>query len=319
MCIRDSDRVDSPCTTGTPLANTLDFGSGESYQRVSTTGDNAKDFVRATRTPGEYTTDVQAIEVQKPKLGDVVINEIAAGGPNGQQAQYVEIINRGDNEADLSGMRVDYCDAKGRRMLDPAAIVPEGMKLAPGGVLTVARPEAGVDGALSTDATFEQEGYGATLTDGTGTLLDAVGVYYDDVGAVTNAPEGPCSTAGVPLDRRMRFTSIEEAQKHGYAWHRVQATGNNWADFFTAPATPGSADGPEYRDVTVPVEGSLDPVEVERAKRAPVSSLSESSSTMTVTGTGDADVTAYGAKAAKIDWAKSVSYTHLTLPTNREV
>ena len=302
------DRVDSPCTTGTPLANTLDFGSGESYQRVSTTGDNAKDFVRAARTPGEYTTDVQAIEVQKPKLGDVVINEIAAGGPNGQQAQYVEIINRGDNEADLSGMRVDYCDAKGRRMLDPAAIVPEGMKLAPGGVLTVARPEAGVDGALSTDATFEQEGYGATLTDGTGTLLDAVGVYYDDVGAVTNAPEGPCSTAGVPLDRRMRFTSIEEAQKHGYAWHRVQATGNNWADFFTAPATPGSADGPEYRDVTVPVEGSLDPVEVERVKRTPVSSLSESSSTMTVTGTGDADVTAYGAKAAKIDWAKSAGF-----------
>ncbi|MBA1835225.1 hypothetical protein HMC16_05740 [Corynebacterium sp. zg-915] len=70
---------------------------------------------------------------------------------------------------------------------------------------------------------------------------------------MTNAPEGPCSSAGVPLDRRMRFTSIEEAQKHDYAWHRVQSTGNNWADFVTAPATPGSAGSPEYRDVTEPV------------------------------------------------------------------
>ena len=252
------DRVDSPCTVGTPLANNLEFGAGESYQRVATTGDNSKDFVRARRTPGEYKPDIAAIEPQKAQLGDVLINEIAAGGAAGQKAQYLEIINRGDKPADLSGLRVEYCDAKGRRMAAPAAVVPENSFLAPGGVLTVARPEAEVDGAIRTDATFEQEGYGATITDRTGTLLDAVGVYYDDVGAVTNAPEGPCSSSGVPLDRRMRFTSIEEAQKHGYAWHRVQATGNNWADFFTAPATPGSAEGPEYRDVTVPVEGSLD-------------------------------------------------------------
>lgn len=302
------DRVDSPCTVGTPLANNLEFGAGESYQRVATTGDNSKDFVRAPRTPGEYKPDIAAIEPQKSQLGDVLINEIAAGGTAGQKAQYLEIINRGDKPADLSGLRVDYCDAKGRRMAAPAAVVPESFSLAPGGVLTVARSEAEVNGAIQTDATFEQEGYGATITDRTGTLLDAVGVYYDDVGAVTNAPEGPCSSSGVPLDRRMRFTSIEEAQKHGYAWHRVQATGNNWADFFTAPATPGSAEGPEYRDVTVPVEGSLDPEHVERAKRAPEASISEKASTLTVSADDDADVAAYSGKTTKIDWSKSAGF-----------
>lgn len=304
------DRVDSPCTAGEPLSDTLDFASGESYQRVAFTGDNAKDYVRAIRTPGKYDPDVEAIEVQKPKMGDVVINEIAAGRPDdkgGQKAQYIEIINNGTAAADLSGLRVDYCAADGRRMMDPAAVVPDGFSLAPGGVLTVARPEAGVKDALETDATFEQEGYGATITDATGTLLDAVGVYYDDVGKVTNAPEGPCSSAGVPLDRRMRFTSIEEAQKHDYAWHRVQSTGNNWADFATAPATPGSADGPEYRDVTKPVDGSLDPVEVERATRTGVPSLSDGTP-LTATGTSDADVTAFGAKTAAIDWSKSAGF-----------
>ena len=304
------DRVDSPCTAGEPLSDTLDFASAESYQRVAFTGDNAKDYVRAIRTPGEYAPDVEAIEVRKPKMGDVVINEIAAGRPDdkgGQKAQYIEIINNGSTPADLSGLRVDYCAADGRPMLEPAAVVPDGLSLAPGGVLTVARPEAGVKDALATDATFQQEGYGATIKDAAGTLLDAVGVYYDDVGKVTNAPEGPCSSAGVPLDRRMRFTSIEEAQKHDYAWHRVQSTGNNWADFVTAPATPGSADGPEYRDVTEPVEGSLDPVEVERAARTGVPELSEGTS-LTATGTADADVTAFGAKTAAIDWEKSAGF-----------
>ena len=304
------DRVDSPCTVGEPLSDTLDFATGESYQRVAFTGDNAKDYVRAIRTPGKYDPEVSAIEVQKPKMGDVVINEIAAGRPDdkgGQKAQYIEIINNGTAAADLSGLRVDYCAADGRRMMDPAAVVPDGFSLAPGGVLTVARPEAGVKDALETDATFEQEGYGATITDATGTLLDAVGVYYDDVGKVTNAPEGPCSSAGVPLDRRMRFTSIEEAQKHDYAWHRVQSTGNNWADFVTAPATPGSADGPEYRDVTEPVDGSLDPVEVDRATRTGVPSLSDGTP-LTATGTSNADVTAFGAKTAAIDWSKSAGF-----------
>jgi len=304
------DRVDSPCTVGEPLSDTLDFATGESYQRVAFTGDNAKDYVRAIRTPGKYDPEVSAIEVQKPKMGDVVINEIAAGRPDdkgGQKAQYIEIINNGSTPADLSGLRVDYCAADGRRMLEPAAVVPDGLSLAPGGVLTVARPEAGVKDALATDAPFQQEGYGATITDAAGTLLDAVGVYYDDVGKVTNAPEGPCSSAGVPLDRRMRFTSIEEAQKHDYAWHRVQSTGNNWADFVTAPATPGSADGPEYRDVTEPVEGSLDPVEVERAARTGVPELSKGTS-LTATGTADADVTAFGAKTAAIDWSNSAGY-----------
>lgn len=304
------DRVDSPCTAGEPLSDTLDFASAESYQRVAFTGDNAKDYVRAIRTPGKYDPDVEAIEVQKPKMGDVVINEIAAGRPDdkgGQKAQYIEIINNGSTPADLSGLRVDYCAADGRPMLEPAAVVPDGLSLAPGGVLTVARPEAGVKDALTTDATFQQEGYGATITDAAGTLLDAVGVYYDDVGKVTNAPEGPCSSAGVPLDRRMRFTSIEEAQKHDYAWHRVQSTGDNWADFVTAPATPGSADGPEYRDVTEPVEGSLDPVEVERAARTGVPELSKGTS-LTATGTADADVTAFGAKTAAIDWEKSAGF-----------
>lgn len=150
------DRVDSPCTAGEPLSDTLDFASGESYQRVAFTGDNAKDYVRAIRTPGEYVLDVNAIEVQKPKMGDAVINEIAAGRPDdkgGKKAQYIEIINNGSTPADLSELRMDYCAVDERRMLEPAAVVPDGLSLAPGGVFTVARPEAGVKVALATGAT----------------------------------------------------------------------------------------------------------------------------------------------------------------------
>ena len=304
------DRVDAPCTQGSPLPNTLDFPSGESFQRVKDTGDNRADFVRAARTPGAHNpAEITAIEPQRPKLGDVVINEISAG------PQYVEIINRGDTAADLSGLRFDYCSADGRRMPDPAAVVPAGVSLAPGGVFTVARPEAKIDGALETSLSFQQEGYGAMLTDATGALLDRVAVYYDDVGAVTNAPEGPCSGEdSVPLDRRLRFTSSEEAQKHGYAWHRVQATGNNWADFFAAPATPGSAEGPEYRDVSKPLPGAADPVQVPRATRTGVpevttSDATEAARTVVTSQPGEGEeVTTYGAQEAAIDWGKSVGF-----------
>ncbi|MEH0147234.1 lamin tail domain-containing protein [Corynebacterium sp. Q4381] len=308
------DRVDSPCSLGEPLPNTLDFPSNESFQRVADTDNNKADFVRATRTPGVHNpAEITPIELQEPKLGNLLINEIAAGGATGQKAQYVEIINRGDAEEDLSGLRVDYCAADGRRMSKSAAIVPEGIKLAPGGVFTVARAEAGVDGALETEQLFEQDGYGAMLTDATGALLDRVAVYYDDVGKVTNAPEGPCSgETSVPLDRRMRFTSIEEAQKHDYAWHRVQATGNNWADFFTDKATPGSAEGPEYRDVTEPLEGTLDPVQVDRKQEFAPAQISDTATdsgrALTVKAGSAADATALGAKTAKIDWENSAGF-----------
>lgn len=302
------DRVDSPCTQGTPLPNTLDFPSGESFQRVKDTGDNAADFVRARRTPGTHNpAGITEIELQQPRLGDLVIHEISAG------PQYVEIINRGDSAADLSGLRLDYCSADGRRMPEPAAVVPAGVSLAPGGVFTVARPEAKIDGALETSQSFQQEGYGALLFDATGALLDRVAVYYDDVGAVTNAPEGPCSGEGsVPLDRRLRFTSSEEAQKHGYAWHRVQATGNNWADFFAAPATPGSAEGPKYRDVAKPLPGATDPVQVPRATRTgipEVTTADAAARTVTASQPGEGEeITTYGAKTVAIDWGKSAGF-----------
>jgi hypothetical protein len=309
-------RVDSACTQGEPLPNNLDFDSAQSYQRVADTGNNAEDFIRAVRTPGEHEPE-QLNEIQWPaetEAGDLLINEVAGGGVNGHEDQFVEIINNGEEAYDLSGYQLFYCSTDGRRMPNSQITVPDGMGLEPGSVLTLTGPGSDFDGDASTDAVLPRDGFGVSLLDDAGNPVDRVGVFYDDVGLVTNAPDSACSD-GIPLDRRLGKVSPEAAWKHGLSYHRVQNTQNNIADFVPAEATPGNTDGPEYHDPTQPRDGWLDPVQVDRAQRTELPELSDAAAGDTThnltleQSEGSTSNEIRGGQLADIDWENSRAFT----------
>lgn len=90
------------CGEGTVLANTTDSAAGESFQRVQDTNDNAADFVRAPRTPG----NTNATEASPaPRRGDLLISEVAHTGPDGEG--LIEIANYGEQEVDIADLRID--------------------------------------------------------------------------------------------------------------------------------------------------------------------------------------------------------------------
>ncbi len=309
-------RVDSACTQGEPLPNNLDFATEQSYQRVADTGNNAEDFIRATRTPGEHDPD-NLNEVQWPaetEAGDLLINEVAGGGVNGHEDQFVEIMNNGDEDYDLSGYQLFYCSTDGRRMPTSGVTAPEGTVLAPGSVLTLTGPGSDHNGDASTDAVLPRDGFGVSLMDDSGNAVDRVGVFYDDVGLVTNAPDSPCSD-GIPLDRRLGKVSPEAAWEHGLSYHRVQNTQNNIADFVPAEATPGETDSPEYHDPTEPRDGWLDPAQVDRAERTELPELSDAAADATTQNLtlqqqdGATINEVRGGQLADIDWENSRGFT----------
>jgi len=309
-------RVDSACTQGEPLPNNLDFATEQSYQRVSDTGNNAEDFIRATRTPGEHDPDglTEVAWDGETEAGDLLINEVAGGGVNGHEDQFVELINNGDEDYDLSGYQLFYCSTDGRRMPTSGVTAPEGTVLESGSVLTLTGPGSEHNGDASTDAVLPRDGFGVSLLDESGNPVDRVGVFYDDVGLVTNAPDSPCSD-GIPLDRRLGKVSPEAAWEHGLSYHRVQNTQNNIADFVPAEATPGVTDGPEYHDPTEPREGWLDPAQVDRAERTELPNLSDAAEIETTQhltleqSDGATTNEIRGGQLADIDWENSVAYT----------
>ncbi|PWD49910.1 hypothetical protein C8046_03655 [Serinibacter arcticus] len=290
--------VDSACTTGHPLANDLDFGDGESWQRTGETGDDAADFARALRTPGVH-GDVVPRERVVLEPGPVQITEVTNGGPadvvDGTPAipttpgseQFVELAARGSESTDVSGWQVHYCSVDGRRVAEPQAVIPDGTVLAPGQAWTLVGPDApvGLVGDAVATGRMDAAGYGVVVTDRAGAVVDRVGVYYDDVGLVTNAPTGPCR-AGVPLDRRQSTTSVSAGWKHGLSFHRTQFTGDNYHDYVPGPRTPGEFVALAHTDPAVPSPGALDPVTLDRAT-VPGAPLADSSRPASPTAVGE--------------------------------
>ena len=312
-------RIDSACTQGEPLPNNLDFATGQSYQRVEDTGNNAEDFIRAVRTPGVH--DVDALDAvawpAETEAGDLLINEVAGGGINGHEDQFVEIINNSEHAYDLSGYQLFYCTTDGRRMTNSQFTVPTGVELASGSVLTLTGPGSDHQGDASTDAVLPRDGFGVSVLDEAGNPVDRVGVFYDDVGQVTNAPDSPCSD-GIPLDRRLGKVSPEAAWEYGLSYHRVQNTRNNIADFVPAAATPGEIDGPEYHDPTQPRDGWLDPAQVDRADRTELPNLSDEAADPTTQNltleqsNGATTNEVRGGHLADIDWDASRAFTGIS-------
>ncbi|MCP2329805.1 lamin tail domain-containing protein [Actinoalloteichus caeruleus] len=216
--------VHSDCAQGANIPNTLDYKRAQSWQRVSSTGNNAADFIAARRTPGAPNATTPD-EGARP--GDVLFSEVANGGPGGTNDDFVELANFGDEPVDITGWSFYRCTATGRRdagtrQLDP---LPEKV-LQPGETYVISRA-----GSASTvedpDArygvSFNDAGFGALLEDADGAIVDAVSVY--------DHLDSACAQ-GERLPNTLDYGYGESYQRH-------RSTGDNRADFVKAPRTPG--------------------------------------------------------------------------------
>lgn len=265
--------VDSACTQGEPLPNDLDFVSSESWQRVDDTGDNFTDFARGLRTPGEHGGEIVSVQPEIRAPGDVQIVEMTNGGPADHAGtgsdQFVELGNRGEESVDISGWQIQYCAPDGRRDGTIQFEMPEGTTLDAGGAWTLVGPDAPEALSAVADGTsvgsMSPDGYGVLVLDADGVVVDRVAVFYDYAGQVTNAPSSVCSS-GVPLDRRMSKHSLEEGWEHGLSFHRWQYSdpADNYHDYVVGDRDPGDFVQMDYHDPTVPEDGAMDPVDVER-------------------------------------------------------
>jgi len=100
-------------------------------------------------------------EPPTPEAGDVVLNEIKSKGPDGDDNDFVELYNKGEAEADISGYLInDAADPLG------GFVIPAGTKIAAKGYYVVHEPELTV--AVSSG------GEDVSLGQPDGTLLDLV-------------------------------------------------------------------------------------------------------------------------------------------------
>jgi hypothetical protein len=124
-----ADTVHSDCTDRVPsnLPNDLDFQRAQSYQRVATTGDVQRDFIKAERTPGAPNATEPDPGVQP---SDVRISELTNGGPRGSSDNFIELANFGDQPVDIGGWEVWRCRAPGYRLPTYLQVtVPDGVVL----------------------------------------------------------------------------------------------------------------------------------------------------------------------------------------------
>lgn len=243
----------SPCTDGTAAVMDIDTADGLSFQRNTSTGDNAADFVRAARTPDELPAGpITPAEPAAVVPGPIQITELAAAGPAGANDDFFELTNTGETPVSLSGWSAYRCEGTGRRSATPQ-IADLGVTLAPGEsyLATAAKAPAALrDRAQATYSTGmnEKDGFGLIVRDSAGTTVDAVGVY--------NTVSYSACVQGYAVQN---FAKTEA----GESYQRSRSTGVNGDDFLIAERTPGSHTDIPWSDPTVPLTGQLDPVAVE--------------------------------------------------------
>jgi hypothetical protein len=119
----------SECSLGRNLSNSLNFASGESWQRVAATGVVENDFVKAAST---ITRD-NRLAAAKGANVDVVISEFAGAGPQASDDDFIELLNSGNSAVDLGGWSLFRCTATGRLTESTRQLTIEsGTRLGPG-------------------------------------------------------------------------------------------------------------------------------------------------------------------------------------------
>lgn len=230
-----SSHEDTACQTrGDKLASTLDYRTGQSWQRQGDGG-----FTIAPRTPGAANADAEASVVPAFSYGPapaVAVSEIATDPQIERMPRrnYVELANFGTQDVDISGWTVIACGADGFRRVDDLAVVVPGTVLAPDRTWTAAL--VGTSAALTADAHYreplELAGAGVWVEDAAGRRVDSVGVYHrNEMDGSIDRPSACSKGLALPTFAvdRLRAETLQ----------RVAFTGDDASDFVPAVATPG--------------------------------------------------------------------------------
>jgi len=243
----------SPCTQGEALANRLDFGWNQTYQRVGDSGDNAADFVKALRTIGTANEPVPVEELKSVDTG-VRVSELVNAGPAGGSDEFFELANLGDEPVNLAGWQVYRCQEDGRRAVAMQVPTIGDVVLDPGETYLSVHTGSTLFAEGTYDAAYAvgmaANGYGLMVFNDHGRVADSVGVY--------SALDSPC-TQGLSL-----YNVLES--EYGDTFQRLDETAYNADDFVPAERSPGSLPD-DLRQPTDFTDAELEPVTVEPAPR----------------------------------------------------
>lgn len=195
----------------------------ESWQRIDLTGDAEQDWHLAPRTPGRV-NDPGTWERPRTE-SDVLVTEVANGGPEGAADNFMELTNLGDEEVNIGGWRFYRCAGTGRVHEQTLQLTLPDHTLAPGESFVAGRQNgfSGEADALYNTSFATDGGFGVVITDADRTIIDTVGVF--------SGVDSPC-TDGEALPNDLDFVE-------GESWQRTDTTGDNRADFDRGLRTPG--------------------------------------------------------------------------------
>ncbi|MDO7883295.1 lamin tail domain-containing protein [Salinibacterium soli] len=210
--------TESECTVGRNLPNRLDFAAGESWQRVSATGDLERDFVVAPATIDAPNRTAPSASAESP----VVISEVAPFGPAGAEDEFVELENTGTEAVDVGGWQLYRCTASGRA--NPGSlelVVPDGTLLAAGERWVIGGDRFAGERDAALGHSLANVEFGVLLRTGSGALVDRVAVSAHDDSACQDG------------DGKLR------AILDGVAGESYQRTADG--EYLVAPRTPGTS------------------------------------------------------------------------------
>jgi hypothetical protein len=160
----------------------------------------------------------------------VRVNEFSTGTSASATDEFVELVNTGSSQADLTGFKLAYRSGAGTSDVSLATI-PDGTTLAPGAFYLFGG--SGYAGAHKADQAFSAAlattGGGIGLRDAGGKLVDSVGYGTATNGFVETRPAPAPPSTAVPGSSDIRLPDGAD-------------TDDNGADFaVTAAPTPGAA------------------------------------------------------------------------------
>ncbi|NED98199.1 hypothetical protein G1H11_23135 [Phytoactinopolyspora alkaliphila] len=169
------------------------------------------------------TVAAPTVAAPTPPEAEVLISELANGGPGGSNDSFIELANFGADPVDLNGWRIYHCGASGSRGGSPLVPPLSGVTLDPGQTFVIAHRNSTI--ADLADATFStalaDDAFGAWLEDGDATLIDRIAV----------SPASRDSICGPPVPSNLDY-------HRGQSYQRTTVTGDVTADFIRAGRTP---------------------------------------------------------------------------------
>ena len=209
--------MQSDCTMGRNLPNSLNYAANESWQRIANTGTIEADFIEAPATPGAQ----NATEEPGTANSSVIISEFAAAGPSSKEDEFVELRNLGTTAQDIGGWQLYRCTGTGRLRPDTReATVPSGTMLEPGKYFVFGGPAFGGPANLTYPTGLADVTSGALVQTADGHLVDRI--------AVSAYADSACQSGDDKLPAELDYVAGESYQQ--------TAKG-----FIIASRTPGKA------------------------------------------------------------------------------